>query len=154
MKKSSVLIAVGLAFAMVISSMPLDAEAMSIGKRFRGNSYSGTYEVTYDHCDPGNVGNVGYLIISQLKLKKRGKIKKGTKAYWDYYDSIGIKGKIVKNTKKKKKYRVRFNYPRKDGAFSGKIRGYITQKKIRGKYHHSYAGCEWGGKVRLKRQYN
>ncbi|MBU0732480.1 hypothetical protein KKC88_06415 [Patescibacteria group bacterium] len=154
MKKNTVFFLCLPVLAMVfVVAFPGTADAMSIGKRFRGNAYSGTYEVTYDPCRPSNIGNVGYLTISELKLGRKGKVKKGTKSYWNS-DSLGVKGKLFKNINKKKKYRVKFRYPRKDGAFAGMITGYITQKKIKGRYDHFYEGCEWGGKVNLPRVYN
>ena len=151
MKKFTLLFSVVLvAFVVFALAAPFDAEAKSIGKRFRGNSYSGTWELTYDTCAPENIGNTGNLILSQIKIKRKGKIKKGTKIYFDNAD-IGIKGRIYK---KNKKYRVRFNYPRKDGAFAGQIRGRIKQKSLKGKYDHFYEGCEWGGTFDMYRQYN
>lgn len=129
-------------------ALPGLTQAMTIKERFNGNSYAGTWQVTDDPCEPENVGNTGNIIIQALSLKRKGALKSDN-AIWFDDTSLAISGRVYR---KNDKFRVRFTYS--ITGLEGVIKGRITQKRIKGTYTHTYAGCTWKGSIIAPRQYN
>jgi hypothetical protein len=112
------------------------------------HKYIGTWEKTYDNFDDDGIfDETGDIIVRIRDVGSKGKVKSAFVKFSDG-DKAEATGTI---TKKSKGYRLILNYFTEYTDSSYQIKGWITKKKITGKYLH-YTGSDgqdWGGDVSL-----